>query len=50
MNEELANLKEDKCRYTNTSAKSADIGLNESSPFLPQMKKNAQSAKAKWNG
>ena len=43
-------MKEDKCRYTNSSAKSADIGSNESSPFLPQMKKNVLFARAKWNG
>jgi hypothetical protein len=43
-------MKEDKCRYTNTSAKNADIDLNESSPFLPQMKKNARFARAKWSG
>jgi hypothetical protein len=42
-------MKEDKCRYTNTSAKSADIDLNESSPFLPLMKKNVLSARGKWN-
>jgi hypothetical protein len=43
-------MKEDKCRYTNTSAKSADIDLNESNLFLPQMKKSARSVREKWNG
>jgi hypothetical protein len=42
-------LKEPKCRYTNSSAKSADIDLNESSPFLPQMKKSARFVRVKWN-